>query len=108
MTKLRKDKEVEIFREFQRHQQHLGGLLQTQQLQASSDEDQRIAQAMAEQHAKRDVSIITLHSLACEERVVYYTHMYYIQYYMYRLKKWQRNKSLLRLLEIFTNTCWSK
>ena len=59
MTKLRKEKEVEIFHEFQRHQQQLGNLLQTQQLQATSDEDKRIAQAMAEQHAKRDVSYIT-------------------------------------------------
>ena len=55
MTKLRKEKEAEIFREFQRHQQHMSDLLQTQQQEATSDEDQRIAQAVAEQHAKRDV-----------------------------------------------------
>ena len=55
MTRLRKEKEAEIFREFQHHQQHMGDLLHTQQLQATSDEDQRIAQAVAEQHAKRDV-----------------------------------------------------
>ena len=56
MTRLRKQKEVEIFGEFQRHQQHMGDLLYTQQQQATSDEDQRIAQAVAEQHTKRDVS----------------------------------------------------
>lgn len=56
MTKLRKLKEVEIFGEFQRQQQRMGDHLHTHQQQATSDEDQRIAQAMAEQHAKRDVS----------------------------------------------------
>lgn len=56
MTKLRKQKEAEIFHEFQSHQQRMGDLLHTQQQQATSDEDQRIAQAVAEQHAKRDVS----------------------------------------------------
>ncbi len=56
MTKLRKQKELELFGEFQRNQQRMGDLLHTHQQQATSDEDQRIAQAMAEQHAKRDVS----------------------------------------------------
>ena len=60
MTKLRKQKEVEIFGEFQRQQQRMGDHLHTHQQQATSDEDQRIAQAMAEQHAKRDVSYIGL------------------------------------------------
>ena len=55
MTKLRKEKEVEIFREFQHHQQKMGDLLHDQQLQATTDEDQRIAQAVTEQYAKRDV-----------------------------------------------------
>lgn len=59
MTKLRKEKEAEIFSEFQRHQQHLGDLLHIQQQAATSDEDRRIAQAVEEQHAKRDVSLQT-------------------------------------------------
>lgn len=58
MTKLRKEKEAEIFQEFQHQQQHMGELLHTQQREAMSDEDQRIAQAVAEQHAKRDVSLL--------------------------------------------------
>lgn len=55
MTTMRKAKEEELFREFQTHQQHMCQLLQTQRQEASSNEDRRIAQAVAEQNAKREV-----------------------------------------------------
>ena len=57
MTEMRKAKEKEIFGEFQAHQQRMCDLLQTQQAKATSDEDQRIAQAIAEQDAKREVGV---------------------------------------------------
>ena len=58
MKKLRKEKELEIFQEFQNHQDRMCELLQGQLQQEATDEDQRIAKAVQEQDAKRDVSHI--------------------------------------------------
>ena len=46
-----------MFHEFQNHQQKMCDLLQAQSAKATSDEDQRIAQAIAEQEAKREVCV---------------------------------------------------
>lgn len=56
MTQMRKEKEEELFHQFQTHQQRMCDLLHSQMAQATSDEDQRIAKAIAEQQAKREVS----------------------------------------------------
>lgn len=56
MDKLRKEKEEELSRKFREHQQRMSDLLLGQMQQASSDEDQRIAKAIKEQEAKREVS----------------------------------------------------
>lgn len=58
MEKLRKGREAEIRKEFQLHQQAMRDNLQKHMDVASSDEDQRIAQAMKRNIAKRDVSIL--------------------------------------------------
>ncbi len=57
MTAMRKAKEEELFTEFQTHQTKMRDLLASQMAQATSDEDQRIAKAVAEQEAKRLVRI---------------------------------------------------
>ena len=62
MTQLRKEKEEDLFRQFQTHQQRMCDLLHSQRAQATSDEDQRIAQAIAEQQAKREVRTIILNN----------------------------------------------
>lgn len=72
MTKLRKEKEGEIFCEFQRHQQKMGDLLHNEQLQATTDEDERIAQAVAEQYAKRDVRPCLFQTTFCDNSFVHY------------------------------------
>ena len=56
MTRLRKEKEGEIFQEFQTHQQRMCDCLHHQMQQMKSDEDGRIAKAVTEQEAKREVS----------------------------------------------------
>jgi len=58
MTHLRKEKEAELFREFQQHQTRMCDLLQRQRQQKSSDEDERVARAVAEQEAKREVGVL--------------------------------------------------
>ena len=55
MTSLRKEKEADLFRQFQAGQQHMCDQLAQQMQQQQSDEDQRIAKAVAEQDAKREV-----------------------------------------------------
>ena len=55
MTHLRHEKEAEIFAEFQAHKQRMCTQLQQQMQQKTSDEDERIARAVAEQEAKREV-----------------------------------------------------
>ena len=56
MTRLRKEKEAELFRQFQSQQQRMCDLLVGQRKQELSDEDQRIAKAVADQDAKREAS----------------------------------------------------
>ena len=56
MTKLRNEKEAELFSELQTQQERMRQLLTEQQQQELSDEDQRIAKAVAEQEAKREAS----------------------------------------------------
>ena len=60
---LRKVKEAEIFQEFQVHQTRMCDLLQQQQQQQTSDEDERIARAVTEQEAKREVLTTHTHRL---------------------------------------------
>ena len=55
MTKLRKEKEIELFQQFQTHQQRMCDLLKSQMQEASTEEDERIAKAVTEQAAKREV-----------------------------------------------------
>ena len=57
MTLLRKEKEAELFQEFQQQQTRMCDLLQKQRQQKSSDEDERVARAVAEQEAKREVGV---------------------------------------------------
>ena len=56
MDKLRKEKEAENKRAFQTHQQIMRENLQKHMETKSSDEDQRIAETVQKQLAKRDVS----------------------------------------------------
>ena len=56
MEMLRKEKEAENKREFQTHQQMMCNNLQKCMETKSSDEDQRIADIVKKQLAKRDVS----------------------------------------------------
>ena len=62
MTHLRKEKEAELFQEFQQHQTRMCDLLQRQRQQKSSDEDERVARAVAEQEAKREVGVLFFHT----------------------------------------------
>ena len=55
MTRLRKEKEKEVFEEFQSQQQRMADLLQSQRLQERSNEDEIIAKIMKEQYAKKEV-----------------------------------------------------
>lgn len=58
MDKLRKEKEAENKRAFQAHQQIMRENLQKHMETKSSDEDQRIAETVQKQLAKRDVSVL--------------------------------------------------
>ncbi|XP_058479114.1 cilia- and flagella- associated protein 210 isoform X1 [Solea solea] len=54
MIKLRKDKETELFREAQKHRQRIIDNLTATQREQTVSEEQRIAQAVAEQEAKQE------------------------------------------------------
>ena len=56
MEKLRKEKEKEIRKQYEAHQQQMCDNLKKHMDTVSSDEDQRIAMAVKKQIAKRDVS----------------------------------------------------
>ena len=56
MEKLRKEKEKEIRKQYQAHQQRMCDNLKKHMDTVSSDEDQRISMAVQKQIAKRDVS----------------------------------------------------
>lgn len=56
MTRLRKEKEAELFSQFQSQQQRMCDLLVGQRKQELSSEDERIARAVADQDAKREAS----------------------------------------------------
>lgn len=117
MTKLRKEKELEIFSEFQRHQERMRDRLHTQQQQATTDEDERIAQAMAEKHAKRDVSLNNAGTIGTPSKPPVLTvyqlipmdlcccDCWYVHILCGRLRNWLNSKSLWRPVEIFTITC---
>ena len=55
MTRLRKEKEREIFQQFQSQQDKMADLLQSQRLEERNTEDDMIARAMQEQYAKKEV-----------------------------------------------------
>lgn len=57
MEKLRKEKEAENQKTFQDHQQLMCENLQQHMETKTSDEDQRIAEIVQKQLAKRDVSV---------------------------------------------------
>ncbi|CAI7992319.1 Coiled-coil domain-containing protein 173 [Geodia barretti] len=54
MTRLRKEKEREIFQQFQSQQDKMADLLQSQRLEERNTEDDMIARAMQEQYAKKE------------------------------------------------------
>ena len=56
MSHLRKEKEEELFQQFQRQQERMADLLQSQRQQERNTEDEAIARAMEEQYAKKEVS----------------------------------------------------
>ena len=56
MNRLRKEKEAELFQQFQHQQQYMCSQLKTRQDQQQSNEDELIAKAVAEQEKKREVS----------------------------------------------------
>lgn len=58
MSHLRKDKEKELFQQFQSQQQRMADLLQSQRQSQKNTEDESITRAMEEQHAKKEVCII--------------------------------------------------
>ena len=55
MTRLRKEKEKELFQQFQSQQEKMADLLQSQRQQERNTEDDVIARAMQEQNAKKEV-----------------------------------------------------
>ena len=57
MTRLRKEKEKELFQEFQGQQQRMADLLLTQRQQERSNEDEMIAKAVQEQCTKKGVRV---------------------------------------------------
>lgn len=56
MEKLREEKQVELVEDFQAHQELMCENLQQHMESASIDEDKRIAEAVRQKIAKRDVS----------------------------------------------------
>ncbi len=58
MARLRKEKESELFQQFESHQNYMCKQLQEQMQKASSDEDSRTALAAEQQQAKREVSTL--------------------------------------------------
>lgn len=56
MEKLRKEKQAEVLKDIQAHQQLMCDNLQKHMESATSDEDQRIAQTVQNRTAKRDAS----------------------------------------------------
>ena len=59
MSRLRKEKEKELFDQFQSHQQKMADSLQSQRQEERKTEDEAIARAMQEQYAKKEVSVAT-------------------------------------------------
>ena len=57
MGHLRREKERELFQQFQSQQQRMADLLQSQRQQERSTEDEAIAKAMEEQYAKKEVHV---------------------------------------------------
>ena len=57
MTQMRKCKEAELLHELQRTQEKMATQLEQQVTQKSNDEDERIAKMVAEQDAKKEVSL---------------------------------------------------
>lgn len=55
MSHLRKEKEKELFQQFQSQQQRMADLLLSQRQKERSTEDEAVARAMEEQHAKKEV-----------------------------------------------------
>ena len=55
MTRLRKEKERELFQQFQSQQDKMADLLQSQRLEERDTEDEMIARTMQEQYAKKEV-----------------------------------------------------
>jgi hypothetical protein len=54
MTRLRKEKERELFQQFQSQQDKMADLLQSQRLEERDTEDEMIARTMQEQYAKKE------------------------------------------------------
>lgn len=55
MSQLRKEKEQQLFQQFQSQQQRMADLLLTQRQEEHSTEDKAILRAMEEQYAKKEV-----------------------------------------------------
>lgn len=55
MTRLRKEKERELFQQFQSQQDKMADLLQGQRLAERNTEDEIVARAMQEQYTKKEV-----------------------------------------------------
>lgn len=53
---MRKEKEKELFQQFQKEQEKMADNLQSQRLQERSIEDEMVAKAMEEQYAKKEVA----------------------------------------------------
>ena len=60
MTRLRKEKERELFQQFQSQQDKMADLLQSQRLAERNTEDEIVARAMQEQYTKKEVWSCTL------------------------------------------------
>lgn len=55
MSQLRKEKEQQLFQQFQSQQQRMADLLLRQRQEERSTEDEAISKAMEEQYAKKEV-----------------------------------------------------
>ena len=62
MSRLRKEKEKELFQQFQGQQQRMAELLQGQRQKERDTEDEAITRAMEEQHAKKEVCVCVVYT----------------------------------------------
>lgn len=94
MSQLRKEKEQQLFQQFQSQQQRMADLLLRQRQEERSTEDEAISKAMEEQYAKKEVGTgkVALAQL--------------LPSLLFSKLNWRRNVGLWSRLRRFRNTAF--